>query len=92
MHELFKKRSNNFVRGLYTKREMFEAIIPYWEMEDGVLKKLEVFPVELGFGQPRSTGGWPKPAGNMEFVDRLIEMSKPYGTSMKFEDGIIKVM
>lgn len=91
MHELFKKRSNNFVRGLYTKREMFEAIIPYWEMEDGVLKKLELLPVELGFGLPRSTGGWPKPAGYMDFVDRLIDMSKPYGTSMKFEDGVIKV-
>ena len=92
MHELFKKRSNNFTRGLYTNHVMFEAVVPYWEMENGVLKKLELLPVELGFGQPRSTGGWPKPVGNVEFVDRLIDMSKPYGTSMKFEDGVIKVM
>jgi len=92
MHDLFKKRSNNFTRGLQTKREMFEAIIPYWEMEDGILKKLELLPIELGFGLPRSRSGWPKPAKDSEIIERLAEMSASYGTEIEFENGIGKVI
>jgi hypothetical protein len=91
MHELFRKRSNNFTRGLQTKREMFEAIIPYWEMEDGKLVKLELLPVELGFGQPRSTNGWPRASKDPQLIQRIIDLSKEYGTKMTFSDGVIKV-
>jgi poly-gamma-glutamate capsule biosynthesis protein CapA/YwtB (metallophosphatase superfamily) len=92
MRELFQKRSNNFTRGLQTKREMFETIIPYWEMEDGVLKKLEFLPVELGFGLPRSRNGLPRPAKDMEFVKQLARMSLHYGTEIIIENGIGKVV
>jgi poly-gamma-glutamate capsule biosynthesis protein CapA/YwtB (metallophosphatase superfamily) len=92
MRELFEKRSNNFTRGLQTKREMFEAIIPHWEMEDGILKKLEFLPIELNFGLPRSRNGWPRPAKDLGFVERLKEMSKPYGTEIRIENGIGKVI
>ena len=92
MHDLFKKRSNNFTIGLQTKREMFEAIIPYWKMEGGILKRLEFLPIELGFGQPRSISGWPKPAKDLSFIERLIEMSAPYGTEIKIENGIGKIV
>ena len=92
MHDLFKKRSNHFTRGLQTKREMFESVIPYWEMEDGKLTKLELHPVELGFGQPRSTSGWPRPAKDSSLSERIIDMSEAYGTKMILADGVIKVL
>jgi poly-gamma-glutamate capsule biosynthesis protein CapA/YwtB (metallophosphatase superfamily) len=92
MRDLFEKRSNNFTRGLQTKREMFEAIVPYWEMEKGILKKLEFLPIELGFGLPRSRNGWPTPAKDLCFVERLKELSSTYGTEIKIENGIGKVM
>jgi len=91
MHDLFKKRSADFTRGLQTQPEMFETVIPYWEMQDGVLQKLELLPVELGFGMPRSQSGWPRPAKNLDFVRRLCEMSAPYGTDMNIDNGIVKV-
>lgn len=91
MHELFRKRSNNFTRGLQTDQRMFEAIIPYWEMQDGVLNKLELLPIELGFELPRSQNGWPKPAMDESILERLKEMSASYGTDIKIENGIGKV-
>ncbi len=91
MHDLFKTRSDNFSRGLQTKPEMFETVIPCWEMQDGVLQKLELLPVELGFGMPRSQSGWPRPAQNLDFIRRLSDMSAPYGTDMHLDKGIVKV-
>ena len=91
MMDLFQKRSNNFTRGLQTQRVAFETIIPYWEMENGSLTKLEFLPVDLGFGLPRSRNGWPRPARDLEFVERLAEMSAPYGTEIRIENGIGKV-
>lgn len=91
MHKLFKKRSNNFTRGLQTSHKMFQTVIPYWEMENGKLKRLELLPVELGYGMPRSRNGWPRPAKELNFMERLIEMSQPYGTHIEIEDGIGKL-
>jgi poly-gamma-glutamate synthesis protein (capsule biosynthesis protein) len=92
MHELFKKRSNNFTRGLQTQRVMFETVVPYWEMEDGYLTKLELMPVELGFGLPRSRSGVPAPAGDAGILERLKAMSEPWGTGMDIEGTIGKVL
>lgn len=87
MHELFKTRSKDFTRGLQTKKEMFEAFIPYWEMEDGKLLSLELLPVELGFGQKRSVNGWPKIDTETGSLERLKRLSEPYGTKIEIVNG-----
>ena len=92
MREVFAKRSNNFTRGLQTDKRMFEAVIPRWEMENGKLTKLELLSVELGFGLPRSRGGMPAPAKGSEILQRLKEMSEPYGTKMELEGNIATVV
>lgn len=88
MHELFRTRSANFTRGLQTDRKMFESVIPYWELKDGRLTALELLPIELGFGQPRSVGGWPRFAPDHGILERLADMSRPYGTQIDIRDGI----
>lgn len=91
MHELFKIRSNNFKRGLMTDIKCFETVIPYWEMKDGKLTKLELMPVELGFDLSHSISGWPKPAKDLSFIERLKEMSKPFGTKIFIDNGVVKI-
>ncbi len=87
MHELFKNRSNNFTRGLATDKRMFETVIPYWETENGEMTYLELMPVELTFDVPRSRYGMPKLAKNTAIIERLAELSKPYGTKIEIKDG-----
>ena len=71
-----------------TRRAMFEAVVPYWEAEDGKLRKLKLLPVELGFGKKRSVGGWPAPDAHSGILERLAEMSLPYGTKIEIgSDG-----
>lgn len=93
MHELFKKRSANFTRGLQTDRKMFESVIPRWEMdENGKLTKLELMAIELGFGLPRSRGGMPAPAKDSSILERLAEMSAPYGTKMEINGNKAEII
>lgn len=94
LRELFKKRSNNYTRGLMTDRRMFESFIPYFELEDGKLKHLELLPIELDFGKPRWKNGNPHIETKRNILERLQTMSSPYGTKIEINDagiGIVKL-
>lgn len=88
MHELFKTRSHDFTCGLMTKRECFETVIPYWEMENGELTHLELMPVELGFELPRSRSGFPVPAKGTAILEQLAALSEPLGTKIEISGGV----
>ena len=90
VHELLKKRSNDFKRGLMENKVMAETVIPYWEMEDGKLTKLELLPVTCYNNENKSLAGLPIAAKGTEFVNRLANMSEPYGVKMELVNGIIK--
>lgn len=92
MDVMFDARSCGGKKGLYYDRVMFEAFVPYWETEDGRLTKIELLPVEMHFGEKRSTGGWPSIKTDGGIIERLAEMSKPYGTRIAIENGIGKVI
>lgn len=83
MYELFKVRTKDFTCGLQRKKVMMESVIPFFEMEDGRLKSLEVMPIELGLGMRHSKIGLPRAAKDDSILRRYAEMSLPYGT--KFE-------
>ena len=87
--EIYRRRSRNYTVGLLTDRRMMEAVIPYFEMEDGKCKKIELFPIELGFGEPRYRLGNPRFAPDRGILERYAAMSKPWGTEITVnEDGI----
>ena len=87
--DIYRKRSRNYTVGLLTDRRMMEAVIPYFEMEDGVLTHLELLPIELGFGEPRYRLGNPRFCPDRGIIERYAEMSLPYGTEITVnEDGI----
>lgn len=89
LDEMLEARSDHGRRGLYYNPLMFQAVIPYWEAENGVLRKLTLLPIELHYGESRSVGGWPSPNGSVGILERLAEMSRPYGTEITINsDGL----
>lgn len=89
VHELLKKRSNNFTRGLMANKVMNETVVPYWETDEkGDLTYLELLPLELSMGGKKSDEGLPFIAKNTSFIQRLAEMSKPYGTEIKMNGKV----
>ncbi|NCB62192.1 MAG: CapA family protein [Clostridia bacterium] len=92
VRDVLSARSREFTVGWQSNPEAFQTVIPYWEMEDGKLTKLEFLAAELNFEAPRSRSGWPKPAANSAILDRLAQMSRPYGTEMQIEGNRAKVI
>ena len=88
LDRMFENRSDNGRRGLYYEKVMFESVVPYFELTNGELSRLELLPVELNFDAPRSAGGWPRPMSDGGILERLAAMSEPYGTRIRIEDGI----
>ncbi len=87
--EIYRKRSRNYTVGLLTDKRMMEAVIPYFEMENGELTKLELLPIELGFGEPRYRLGNPRVCKDRGIIERYAEMSESYGTKITVNgDGI----
>ena len=73
---------------------MMEAVIPYFEMEDGELTRLELMPIELGFGEPRYRIGNPKFCSDRGIIERYANMSLQYGTKISIDErgiGIVEL-
>ena len=94
MNELYRRRSKDYTRGLLTDRRMLESVIPRFEMEDGKLTRLELMPIELGFDEPRYRVGNPRFSADHGIIQRLAEMSAPYGTRITINEqgmGIVEL-
>lgn len=83
VHELLKTRSKDFTIGLMEQRVMFQSVIPLWEIEDGKLKSLRLYPIEAKMKGKKSEVGLPELAGDDDIFKRLSKMSEPYGVKMK---------
>lgn len=93
--DIYRKRSRNYTVGLLTDHRMMEAVIPYFEMEDGKLTHLELLPIELGYGEPRYRLGNPKFCPDRGIIERYAEMSAPYGTKMSINEkgiGVVELL
>ena len=86
--ELLRKRSSDFTRGLMAQKEMREAVIPLWETDGKKLKSLKLMPIYASCGEGKYLEGLPQPACDLAFMDKLAELSRPYGVEIKKnEDG-----
>lgn len=85
MRELFYDRSAGYTRGLMRDRRMLESVIPYFEMENGELTHLELMPIELQFDCPVWRSGNPRFSNQHGIIERLAELSAPYGTKISVD-------
>ena len=83
VHELLKKRSKDFTIGLMTDKRMFQAVIPYWEMKDGKITSLKLYPITLSMTGHKSQLGLPCLDKNAEFMEIFAKRCEKYGTKMR---------
>ena len=88
VHELLKKRSNDFTIGLMTDKRMFTTVIPFWEMEEGKLKKLTLYPVLLAMDGNKSEIGLPRLCTDPALLSDFITRCEAFGTKLvRNDDG-----
>ncbi|MBQ8808315.1 MAG: CapA family protein [Clostridia bacterium] len=88
VYELLKKRSKNFTVGLMENKKMFETVIPYWETENGKLKRLELLPVMGCMQGNQSEIGLPMIARDDSFMQHFADICAPYGITMTKENEV----
>ena len=90
--ELYDAQTGNNTKGLLSSRYTLEAVIPYIEIEDDKVTKIELFPISLGSGGESWQAGLPRPGFGLGILERYQKMSAPYGTEIVIrEDGIGEV-
>lgn len=89
--DAFDSRSKNNTIGFGSIEDIWLSIIPYWKMTDGELQEIVLYPIELGFEETRYNRGWPSLANRTSILEKLQELSEPYGTKIEIEDGIGRI-
>ena len=84
--DFYDARSGNETRGQTVQPIRWQSAMAITKWEKGEFKELELFPVDLGYGKPRSERGRPVLASGdvaKEILDRFERLSKPYGTKLE---------
>lgn len=90
-YQLLKTRSHNFKVGLMEDEKMFQTVIPYWETENGKLKKLTLMPIMGQIKGNKSQIGLPRRDTELKFANRFINMCEPYGVKIRVtEDKMLE--
>ena len=86
VHELLKKRSQDFTVGLMEDWRMYHTVIPYWETEGTRLTKMKLLPVEMVMDGNKAERGLPRKSNDPKLLSYLADMCAPYGTEISLEE------
>lgn len=91
MQDFNLARYANDTRSFPANPETWESVIamPKWRGRE--LAALELYPITLGYGKPRSQRGCPMLADRelgRKIINDLIERSRPFGTTIEWQEGV----
>ncbi|HEY4592969.1 MAG TPA: CapA family protein, partial [Thermoanaerobaculia bacterium] len=80
----------------YSEQKRFwQSFVPRITYEDGKVVEIEIHPISLGFGQPLWERGTPRLARGeeaREILEHIANLSKTYGTTMRIEEEVGRVV
>ena len=88
--EFFDKRSANDTKGHAATPESLQSAVAVCEFDQSELREIKLYPVDLGFGRPRSERGRPvlaHPELGKTIIDRVARLSEQYGTKILNVEG-----
>lgn len=86
------KRSAGNSKGFAVNPWAWKSVVARFAIEGDALTSLELFPVELGFGQMRPRRGLPKLSDDPVILLHLTELSAAYGTRIVTDGNIGRVV
>ncbi|MFB5664120.1 CapA family protein [Alteribacillus sp. HJP-4] len=92
--DAFDARSDSGMKGLGINPDVWRSVIPVWKMNHGGLVEITFYPIDLGFGKPRYTRGWPKLTEDPSVLEHLQALSRPFGTKIEIQKdgtGVIRL-
>ena len=77
-------------KGHPATREFWQSALALCRFDYRKLSEIEIHPIEMGFGRPRSQRGRPMLADDREgkaILDRIARLSRDLGTNIEQRDG-----
>lgn len=90
--DLYDARSDNDRRSFPADKLNWESAVALAVFNsEKALEEIRLYPISLGFGRPRTQRGRPLFAGEAlgkAIIQRLADLSAPFGTKITYSDGI----
>ena len=81
-------RSKTGTVGYGVLENIWRAVMAAWDMEDGKITQVQLYPITLGLHDKRPHKGLPRMSGSEETLRYLQQLSEPYGTKIRIENGV----
>ena len=84
-------RYDNDRRGFPAQREVWESVVAVPSWRNRTLNSIELHPISLGFGKPRTLRGRPALADaelGRKIIEDLRRLSAPFGTRIEYRNGV----
>ncbi len=88
--EGIEKRTRQAKKSLYSVKEVYQTILPYFEIDNGKCTYVELLPVSLGFDRERHEKNLPYPASAdeaQEILKYLNRACEAYHTKWRYQNG-----
>jgi poly-gamma-glutamate synthesis protein (capsule biosynthesis protein) len=82
------QRSKNGTVGYGVLPEIWNSVMAAWTMENGKITQIQLYPIDLGMHLTRSQKGVPRMNRDEKILEYLNNLSKPYGTNIRIENGV----
>lgn len=81
-------RSKNGTAGYGVQPKIWFSVMASWEMENGNVTGIKLYPISLGMNLPRSQKGLPVMTKDETILQYLANLSNPYNTQIEIKNGI----
>ena len=89
--EYMANRSKNGTKGYCVLENIWRSVMAGFTAEDGKITQIQLYPITLCMGAPRSKMGNPHIADNDEVLKYLAQLSAPFGTTLTIKDNIATI-
>ena len=89
--EYMANRSKNGTKGYCVLENIWRSVMAGFTAEDGRITQIQLYPVTLCQGAPRSKMGIPHIADNDEVLKYLAELSAPFGTKLTIKNNVATI-
>lgn len=89
--QYMNQRSNNGTRGFCTLENIWRSVMAGFTAEDGRITQIQLYPITLCMGAPRSKMGIPHLAEDDSVLHYLAKLSAPFGTKLNIKNNIATI-
>ena len=82
------QRSADGTSGYCVLENIWRSVMAAFTAEDGKVTQIQLYPIDMRMGAPRSKMGIPHLAENDAVLKYLAELSEPFGTKITIRDNV----